>query len=225
MTGTEHTTTDEDYELVSLSKKGDTDAFEILVRKHQKRMFNIAYRMVGTYEDACEIVQAPLKETLPILSEETDRITAPPPLSEQPELFKVQKTPTPFGRQVGEMSSAADYGVGQEIREKTLSSAPIARALSLKKEEGIRLTVNVKDFEADSREIEKAVIQAGGKIIKTESLKNKDIIFAELSSERFKELLERLKLIGEVKEKDVLYALKGDMRIRIEILKDSIKEK
>jgi RNA polymerase sigma-70 factor (ECF subfamily) len=29
----------------------------VLVRKHQKRMLNIAYRMLGNYEEACEIVQ------------------------------------------------------------------------------------------------------------------------------------------------------------------------
>ena len=50
-------TTDEDYEFVSLCKKGDVDAFEVLVKNHQKRMLNIAYRMVGNYEDACDIVQ------------------------------------------------------------------------------------------------------------------------------------------------------------------------
>lgn len=50
-------TTDEDYNLVSLCKKGNVDAFEVLVRKHQKRMLNIAYRMIGNYEDACEITQ------------------------------------------------------------------------------------------------------------------------------------------------------------------------
>ena len=49
--------TDEDAEIVSLCKKGDVDAFETLVIKHQKKMLNIAYRMVGNYEDACEIVQ------------------------------------------------------------------------------------------------------------------------------------------------------------------------
>jgi len=48
---------DEDYEFVSLCKKGDVDAFEVLVRKHQKRMLNIAYRMMGNYDEACEIVQ------------------------------------------------------------------------------------------------------------------------------------------------------------------------
>ena len=53
----ENTRTDEDYELVSLCKKGNVEAFEDLVKKHQKRMLNIAYRMTGNFEDACEIVQ------------------------------------------------------------------------------------------------------------------------------------------------------------------------
>jgi RNA polymerase sigma-70 factor (ECF subfamily) len=48
---------DEDAEIVSFCKKGNVDAFEELVRKHQKKMLNIAFRMIGNYEDACEIVQ------------------------------------------------------------------------------------------------------------------------------------------------------------------------
>jgi len=42
---------------VSLCKKGDVDAFEALVKKHQKAMFNIAYRMMGSYEEASDVVQ------------------------------------------------------------------------------------------------------------------------------------------------------------------------
>jgi RNA polymerase sigma-70 factor (ECF subfamily) len=49
--------TDEDAEIVSFCKKGNADAFEDLVKKYQKKMLNIAYRMIGNYEDACEIVQ------------------------------------------------------------------------------------------------------------------------------------------------------------------------
>lgn len=48
---------DEDNEIVLLCKKGDLNAFETLVIKHQKKMFNIAYRIAGNYEDAGEIVQ------------------------------------------------------------------------------------------------------------------------------------------------------------------------
>ena len=48
---------DSDAELVVLSKKGDTAAFEVLVKSHQKRVFNIAYRMTGDYEEASEVVQ------------------------------------------------------------------------------------------------------------------------------------------------------------------------
>jgi RNA polymerase sigma-70 factor, ECF subfamily len=48
---------DEDHESVSACQKGDVDAFEFLVKKYQKKMLNIAYRMTGDYEEACEIVQ------------------------------------------------------------------------------------------------------------------------------------------------------------------------
>jgi len=48
---------DEDSRLVSLSKQGDLDAFEELVKKYQKMIMNIAYRMLGNHEDAYEVVQ------------------------------------------------------------------------------------------------------------------------------------------------------------------------
>jgi len=48
---------DEDFELVTLCQRGDADAFGPLVEKHQKKMVNIAYRMIGDYEAACEVVQ------------------------------------------------------------------------------------------------------------------------------------------------------------------------
>ena len=48
---------DEDRELVALCRKGDLDAFELLVRRHQKKMFNTAFRITGSMEDASEVVQ------------------------------------------------------------------------------------------------------------------------------------------------------------------------
>jgi RNA polymerase sigma-70 factor, ECF subfamily len=48
---------DEDIEFVLLCQKGDTDAFVVLVERHQKKMLNIAYRMMGDYDEACDVTQ------------------------------------------------------------------------------------------------------------------------------------------------------------------------
>jgi RNA polymerase sigma-70 factor (ECF subfamily) len=48
---------DDDAALVSSAQTGDLHAFEQLVTKHQKKMLNIAYRLIGDYDDACEVVQ------------------------------------------------------------------------------------------------------------------------------------------------------------------------
>jgi RNA polymerase sigma-70 factor (ECF subfamily) len=57
MLGKKQTIMDDDTDRVSSCKKGDLAAFEQLVRKYEKRMFNIAFRITGDYEDTCEIVQ------------------------------------------------------------------------------------------------------------------------------------------------------------------------
>ncbi len=48
-----------DDDLMSLKrcKNGSIDAFEDIVIRHQKKMFNISYRMIGEYNDAAEVVQ------------------------------------------------------------------------------------------------------------------------------------------------------------------------
>jgi RNA polymerase sigma-70 factor (ECF subfamily) len=48
---------DDDAALVSAAQKDDLSAFEQLVTRHQKKMLNIAYRLIGDYDDACEVVQ------------------------------------------------------------------------------------------------------------------------------------------------------------------------
>ncbi|MEN6615429.1 MAG: sigma-70 family RNA polymerase sigma factor [Syntrophorhabdus sp.] len=50
-------TADRDLQYVTMAIRGEPQAFEMLVRRHQKRMFNIAYRMTGNYDDAADIVQ------------------------------------------------------------------------------------------------------------------------------------------------------------------------
>lgn len=46
-----------DATCVRRIQRGDTDAFEILVRRHEKAIFNLVYRMLGDYDDAAETAQ------------------------------------------------------------------------------------------------------------------------------------------------------------------------
>ena len=46
-----------DADCVRRLQRGETDAFEILVRRHQKAIFNLIYRMLGDYDEAAEIAQ------------------------------------------------------------------------------------------------------------------------------------------------------------------------
>jgi RNA polymerase sigma-70 factor, ECF subfamily len=53
----DHAIADADAALVAASQQGDLAAFEALVGRHQKRMLNIAFRIIGEYDDACEVTQ------------------------------------------------------------------------------------------------------------------------------------------------------------------------
>lgn len=46
-----------DAECVSRVRQGDTNVFETLIRRHQKTIFNLVYRMLGDYDEAAEISQ------------------------------------------------------------------------------------------------------------------------------------------------------------------------
>jgi RNA polymerase sigma-70 factor (ECF subfamily) len=43
--------------LVEKAKSGDIGAFEKLIEGHQKKVFNIALRMIGNYDEASELAQ------------------------------------------------------------------------------------------------------------------------------------------------------------------------
>jgi hypothetical protein len=106
-----------------------------------------------------------------------------------------------------------------ELKTEVLSRAPKEKASAEKKEEKISLTLYVKDNESAGKEIENIVIQLRGKIIKTESLEGKKVITAECDSKKINELIERLRLVGEVKEEGVaLKTLQGVVKISIEIM-------
>jgi len=49
-----------DAELVARFKNGDRSAFDALVSRHQRRVYNLAYRMLGRVEDARDAAQEAL---------------------------------------------------------------------------------------------------------------------------------------------------------------------
>src|SRR5687767_3767243 len=46
-----------DAACVRRLQRGDINAFEILVRRHERTIFNLVYRMLGDYDDAAETSQ------------------------------------------------------------------------------------------------------------------------------------------------------------------------
>jgi RNA polymerase sigma-70 factor (ECF subfamily) len=54
---TEDQQTPDDQTLAAACRKGDTAAFECLVLRYQRMLFNVALRMSGNYDDASDIVQ------------------------------------------------------------------------------------------------------------------------------------------------------------------------
>jgi RNA polymerase sigma-70 factor, ECF subfamily len=48
-------TSDADY--VRRLQRGETEAFEMLVRRHEKTIFNLVYRMLSDYDEAAEVSQ------------------------------------------------------------------------------------------------------------------------------------------------------------------------
>ena len=47
----------DDRALVELAARGDREAFDLLVRRHQDRVFNVAYQVVRNREDALDVAQ------------------------------------------------------------------------------------------------------------------------------------------------------------------------
>jgi len=50
-------TEQDDAKLVTASQAGDQDAFAQLVQRHQRRVFNLVFRMLQQYEEANEVTQ------------------------------------------------------------------------------------------------------------------------------------------------------------------------
>jgi hypothetical protein len=194
-----------------------------------------------TIQSELKLAKAPSEEiTTQIPSREKEKIPPSPPLekggkrgfkteqtmpTKKPEIMyklaEEPKAPAPATATKQEETGPFTGAVARdESRTEALSRGAKAKALAERKRVIISLTINVNDIKTASKEIEKALTQLKGKIIKTKSLENKDIITAKLNSQKIKELIEKLKLVGEIEEKEVgLEGLEGNIEIRIEIAK------
>jgi hypothetical protein len=131
---------------------------------------------------------------------------------------ELSKAPKVFAKQDKNIPSAGATA-RSEIKRETLPAGPQEKALSDSRNVAMNIMVNVKNVETARKEIENAVVQLGGKVTGTESVGDEAILTAELDSKKLKRLIEKIKLLGKVEEKEGdLAGTEGDMEIRIEIV-------
>jgi hypothetical protein len=110
--------------------------------------------------------------------------------------------------------------VAKDKRERNkLAAAPMVKESAVKKSGPIDVRMTAKDIKVAGEEVEKLLGQLGAGKIERESHEGKEVLTAELKGQKRKEFLERLRAIGEVKEKGrALDIPEGDIPLRIEIV-------
>jgi hypothetical protein len=98
------------------------------------------------------------------------------------------------------------------LEHRALSSLEASKKVVTEPEaQAVRFVVNVKTIEPATQDAEETLRKLGGRKIKTEALRDKTIINAEIESRQVKELFDQLNLIGEVQEQSAaLESGKGD---------------
>jgi hypothetical protein len=112
-------------------------------------------------------------------------------------------------------------GAARERKElkKAQPIAPSMRMAAKSKAEFMGFLVRVKDVRLAGGEVESLLHQLGALRIDRVSRESDEIITAEVKAEKMKELFEKLKLVGEVEEKDArLGSVEKDATLRIEIV-------
>jgi len=192
-------------------------------------------------ETHTEVLKAPSENRAPeTLSREKDKITsenkpAPAKLLEQPMIAEEPIIETGKSKEKSKRSAllakqkaipnqpeqqnkvAPSTGAVAKL-EQGASSHKRAESLFDEKE-NVNLIINVKGIDSASKGIERALRELGGKVTKTESFENKNVIVAEIESKKLNELVEKLNSIGQVK-KETISEAEGSIKIRIEIVKN-----
>jgi hypothetical protein len=168
------------------------------------------------------------EKDLAVAPKETEK-RAPLPLpAEAPKIGEsstAERAPsTPVGAGVaptGEDKRVLAEGAVREKKElkKAQPAAPSLRMAAKTKPGPRRLVVQARDIRHAGQEAVSLLNQLGASRIDRLSRESNEVITAELKTEKVKELVEKLRLLGEVQEKDATVAfLEKDATVRIEII-------
>jgi len=148
--------------------------------------------------------------------------TEPPKIGESRTAERAPSPPAAVGvAPTGEDKMALAEGAARERKElkKAQPMAPSLRMAAKAKPEGMSIVVQAKDIRHAGQEAVSLLNQLGALKINRLSQENNEVITAEVKAEKVKELVEKLRLLGEVQEKDASLASLGkDAIIRIEII-------
>ena len=114
----------------------------------------------------------------------------------------------------------------EELAQRPAPAAPaagIGKAASLEgriSREAVTLKLYASDIDQANDEIRKQIAKLGGRITGVETVRAKTVLTVEIDSKNFKDFFERLRTIGELREKDPPQGItEGTMKVKIEIAK------
>jgi len=100
-----------------------------------------------------------------------------------------------------------------------LAAAPAMKERAALKTKPLAVTIRAKDLLAAGEEVQRLFVELGAGKIERESQETKEVLTAELAGQKGKEFFEKLKAIGEIKEKGKPLPIpEGDISVRVEIV-------
>ena len=151
---------------------------------------------------------------------EDERLAAEPPEQlrdtdkekvRERKLVGVAKAPVEKSKRE-EAAPAKAVAPTDELERRPLSSLEEQKKAATASEvQAVRFVVNVKTIEPATQDTEETLRQLGGRRIKTQSLRDKTIINAEIDSEQMTELFKQLNFIGDAQEeREAVEVWQGD---------------
>jgi hypothetical protein len=162
--------------------------------------------------------ERPVQEPTTGKKEATDKMEAAPKEHVPQKQFEFaskegRASPSPA---TGEAGPATGI-LRQESKREAVQAAPAMKAFAKGEMENIVLTVKVKKLKSASEDIEKTVAALGGKVVESQYFEGRKTFVIELDSNRFKELLEKLKSFGQVKEEVKAEGQERALKLKIEL--------